>query len=78
MGATGVVGLGSTSKARGDAIVAALGEGEGAFVSGGGSIAANDVGGLDGTAGPGRSGMSPSALVSMVISFVSDCTTRSA
>ena len=67
-----MVGLGSASRAlRGDAIAAMLGDGEGAPVRGGGSIAAYEVGGLDGTAGPGKDGMSSSVWVSMVISFVS-------
>lgn len=69
-----MVGLGSISGTRGDAIVAALGEGEGA--RGGGSIDACDVGALGGCAGSGRSGISSSALVSMVISFVSGAFTR--
>ena len=56
---------------RGDAIVAVLGEGEGAPVSGGGSIGACEVGGFGGTAGSGSGGMSPSPFVSIVISLVS-------
>lgn len=55
-------------------MVAALGEGDGA--RGGGSMEACDVGGLDGCAASGRSGMSSSALVSIVISFVSGAFTR--
>lgn len=66
----------SKSGFRGDAIVAALGDGEGAPASGGGSMAACEVGGFGGTAGSGKGGMSPSPLVSMVISFVSVCAVR--
>ena len=61
---------------RGDGIAAALGDGEGALVSGGGSIVECDVGGLEGTAGSGSSGMSSSVRVSMVISFVSALAVR--
>ena len=72
-----MVGLGSAStKARGDAIAAMLGDGEGAPVRGGGSIAAWEVGGLDGTAGPGKEGISSSVRVSIVISFVSELAAR--
>ena len=67
-GGTVVVRLGSTSELRGEAMFAALGEGEGALVSGGGSMAACEVGGLVGIAGSGKAGMSSSPLVSMVIS----------
>jgi len=55
---------------------AALGDGEGALVSGGGSMAACEVGGLVGIAGSGKAGMSSSPLVSMVISLVSVCCER--
>lgn len=68
-----VVGSGS-SGCRGEAIVATLGEGEGADVSGGGSMLECDVGGsgLEVTAGSGNGGMSSSGFrVSMAISFVS-------
>jgi hypothetical protein len=58
-------------------MVATFGEGEGALVSGGGSIAANEVGAFDGTTGAGSGGRSSAALVSIVISFVSGCDTRS-
>lgn len=70
-----MVGLVSASATRGDAIVAALGDGDGA--SGGGSMEACDVGaGLVGWAGSGRGGISSSALVSIVISLVSGAFTR--
>lgn len=44
-----------------------LGDGEGALVTGGGSIEACDVGNLDGIMGSGRAGISSSCDVSMVI-----------
>jgi hypothetical protein len=48
-----------------------MGEGDGALVSGGGSIDECDVGALDGIAGSGSAGISSSAdAVSMVICFV--------
>jgi len=76
-GGAGVVGLGSASRGfRGEAIAATLGEGEGALVRGGGSIAACEVGGLEGMAGSGRAGMSSSVPVSMVISLVSAVAVR--
>lgn len=56
---------------RGDAIVAALVDGEGALVSGGGSIEEKDVADFVGSAGSGRDGISSSVRVSIVISFVS-------
>lgn len=69
-----MVGLGSVSGTLGDAMVAALGEGDGA--RGGGSMEAWEVGGFGGCAASGRGGMSSSALVSIVISFVSGGFTR--
>ena len=69
-----LVGLVSVSTFRGEAMVAALSEGEAAI--GGGSIEACDVGALVGWAGSGSWGMSSSALVSIVISFVSGGLTR--
>lgn len=60
----------SPSTGFGDA-AATLGEGDGALVSGGGSIEAFEVGALDGMAGSGNAGISSSADdVSMVICFV--------
>ena len=60
----------SPSTGFGDA-AATLGEGEGALVSGGGSMEAFEVGALDGMAGSGNAGISSSAdEVSMVICFV--------
>lgn len=48
-----------------------LGDGEGALVSGGGSIDECDVGALDGMTGSGKEGISSSMEdVSMVICFV--------
>lgn len=55
----------------GEGIAAELGEGDGALVSGGGSIFDCEAGAFDGNAGSGRSGISSSVRVSMVISFVS-------
>lgn len=53
----------------GDAVV--IGEGDGALVSGGGSMDECDVGALDGIAGSGSARISSSAdAVSMVICFV--------
>lgn len=69
-----LVGLVSVSGFRGEAIVAMLREGDAAI--GGGSIEAWDVGALVGWAGSGRRGISSSALVSIVISFVSGGLTR--
>lgn len=71
-----VVGLGSTSGLRGDAMAAALGEGDGALVRGGGSMAACEVGAFVGITGSGKAGISSSPLVSMVISLVSVCWER--
>lgn len=60
----------SPSTGFGDAAVR-LGEGEGALVSGGGSIDECDVGALDGIAGSGKAGISSSAdEVSIVICLV--------
>lgn len=47
-----------------------LGDGEGALVTGGGSIDECDVGGLEGINGSGNDGMSSSCEVSIVICFV--------
>jgi hypothetical protein len=47
-----------------------LGDGEGALVTGGGSIDECDVGGLEGIIGSGSDGMSSSCEVSMVICLV--------
>lgn len=58
-------------RGRGEAIAAVLGVGEGALVSGGGSIDACEVAGFEGMTGSGSCGMSSSVRVSMVISFVS-------
>jgi hypothetical protein len=68
-----VVGEGSVSSGgRGEAMVAAWVEGEGADVRGGGSMLECDVGGLAGITGAGSCGISSSGLrVSMAISFVS-------
>lgn len=52
-------------------MLAALTAGEGALVSGGGSMVGFGAGALVGTAGSGNEGMSSSVRVSMVISFVS-------
>ena len=61
----------------GDA-AATLGEGEGALVSGGGSIDAFEVGARDGRAGSGSAGISSSAdEVSMVICLVGGWVWRS-
>ena len=76
-GASGVDAVDSESaRGRGDA-AGALGAGEGAPVSGGGSIAAWDVGALVGMTGSGSGGMSSSVRVSIVISFVSKFAGRS-
>ena len=56
--------------------MATLGEGEGALVSGGGSIVECDVVDFVDTAGSGKAGMSSSVRVSIVISFVSTLVTR--
>lgn len=61
---------------RGDAMAAILGEGDGALVSGGGSMLECDVGGLDGNTGSGSGGMSSAARESMMISFVSTLADR--
>ena len=50
--------------------------GDGALVNGGGSMAACDVGALEGTAGSGRGEMSSSVRVSIVISLVSTLDAR--
>lgn len=47
-----------------------LGDGEGALVTGGGSIDECDVGGLEGMNGSGKDGISSSCEVSMVICLV--------
>jgi hypothetical protein len=47
-----------------------LGDGEGALVTGGGSIDECDVGGLEGMIGSGNDGISSSCEVSMVICLV--------
>ena len=60
----------SLSVGLGDA-AAMLGDGDGALVSGGGSIEALDVGAFDGRAGSGNAGISSSAdEVSIVICLV--------
>ena len=62
----------SLSFCLGDMAAAALGEGEGADVKGGGSIDEWEVGGFDGMTGSGSAGISSSAeAVSTVICFVS-------
>jgi hypothetical protein len=65
-----------SARGRGEAVVVELGAGEGALVSGGGSIAEFDVGALVGNTGSGRGARSSSVLVSMVISFVSTVEVR--
>lgn len=61
----------------GDA-AAALGEGEGALVIGGGSIEEDDRGGFEGIAGSGSAGISSSAEdVSIVICLVGGGASRS-
>ena len=60
----------------GDAIVAWLCAGDGALLSGGGSIAEFEVGGFELIAGSGKAGISSSVRVSIVISFVSQLITR--
>jgi hypothetical protein len=47
-----------------------FGDGDGALVTGGGSIEECDVGGFDGIMGSGRASISSSCEVSMVICFV--------
>ena len=60
----------SPSAGLGDAAVM-LGEGDGALVSGGGSMEALEVGALDGIAGSGNAGISSSVdEVSIVICLV--------
>lgn len=54
----------------------ALGAGEGALVSGGGSIVAKGAGAFVGTIGSGSGGISSSVRVSMVISLVSTVAAR--
>ena len=77
-GGAGVEGFCSVSwRCRGEAIAAALEEGEGALVRGGGSIVEFEMGcGLEGIAGSGKGGMSSSVRVSIVISFVSALAAR--
>lgn len=57
--------------------MAALVEGDGALVSGGGSMVEYEVIGLAGTAGSGNGGISSSVRVSIVISLVSVADMRS-
>jgi len=52
-------------------MVAALGDGEGALVRGGGSIVEYDEVDFEGIAGSGSGGISSSVRVSIVISLVS-------
>jgi hypothetical protein len=66
-GAAGVPASPSTCLGDGAVI---LGDGDGALVTGGGSIEACDVGGLEGIMGSGRASISSSCEVSMVICFV--------
>jgi hypothetical protein len=59
----------SPSTGLGDRAVM-LGDGDGALVTGGGSIEECDVGGFDGIMGSGKAGISSSSEVSMMICFV--------
>ena len=57
-------------------MAAMLGEGDGALVSGGGSMLECEVGGLDGNTGSGNGGISSAARESIVISLVSTLAER--
>lgn len=76
-GGAGVDGLRSTSTGfLGETMVAALGDGDGALVSGGGSMAKFEVSGLECIAGSGNGAISSSVPVSIVISLVSELEAR--
>lgn len=76
-GGAGAGGFDSESvRGRGEAMAATLGEGDGALVSGGGSIDACEVASFEGITGSGSCGISSSVRVSIVISLVSTLAER--